>query len=54
MQSMCEQKLSKEELNKYKRAFAIFDVTGEGTITTEVIILCSIFKMQCININWII
>ena len=43
MQSMCEQKLSKEELNKYKRAFAIFDVTGEGTITTEVII---IFEMH--------
>jgi len=23
MQKMCEQKLSKEEINKYKRAFAI-------------------------------
>ena len=38
-QSMCEQRLSKEELNKYKRAFAVFDVTREGTITTEVILM---------------
>ena len=35
---MCEKKLSKEEINRYKRAFAIFDVEGEGTITTEVIL----------------
>ena len=37
IEKMCEQKLSKEEINKYKRAFAIFDAEGEGTITTEVI-----------------
>ena len=37
MQKMCEQNLCKEEINKYKRAFAIFDAEGEGTITTEVI-----------------
>ena len=37
MQKMCEQKLSKEEINKYKRAFAIFDAEGEGTINIEVI-----------------
>ena len=35
---MCEQRLSKEEVNKYKRAFAIFDDTGDGTITSEVIL----------------
>ena len=28
--------LGKEEINKYKRAFAIFDVEGDGTITAEV------------------
>ncbi len=37
MLNMCEQRLSKEEVNKYKRAFAIFDDTGDGTITSEVI-----------------
>ena len=37
MQKMCEKNLSKEEINKYKRAFAIFDADGDGTITTEVI-----------------
>ena len=36
MLNMCEQRLSKEEVNKYKRAFAIFDDTGDGTITSEV------------------
>ena len=40
---MYEHELSKEEVNKYKRAFAIFDVNGEGTITIEVIIICSWF-----------
>ena len=38
MLNMCEQRLSKEEVNKYKRAFAIFDDTGDGTITSEVIL----------------
>ena len=33
---MCQAKLSKEELNKLKRAFAIFDVDGDGEITTKV------------------
>ena len=37
MQKMCEKNLSKEEINKYKRAFAIFDAEGDGTITTKVI-----------------
>ena len=53
MQKMCEQKLSKEEINKYKRAFAIFDSEGDGTITTEVIritILLKSTKNQEVNI----
>ena len=41
---MCEQRLSKEEVNKYKRAFAIFDDTGDGTITSEVI-LCHLYRL---------
>ena len=52
MQKMCEQKLSKEEINRYKRAFAIFDVEGEGTITTEVITFLSI--IQSIQISCIL
>ena len=28
--------MSKEELVRLRRAFAIFDVDGDGTITTEV------------------
>ena len=34
---MCEEKLSKEELTRLRRAFALFDVDGDGTITTKVI-----------------
>ena len=33
---MCEERVSKEELVRLRRAFAIFDVDGDGTITTEV------------------
>ena len=33
---MCEERMSKEELVRLRRAFAIFDVDGDGTITTEV------------------
>ena len=49
MLNMCEQRLSKEEVNKYKRAFAIFDDTGDGTITSEVILhhLYHLLKISC-------
>ena len=28
--------MSKEEMNRLRRAFAVFDVDGDGTITTNV------------------
>ena len=34
---MYEELLSKEELTRLKRAFALFDVDGDGTISTKVI-----------------
>ena len=33
---MCQERMSKEEINRLRRAFAIFDVDGDGTITTNV------------------
>ncbi len=36
---MCEKRLTAEEVNRYKRAFAIFDVSGDGAITTEVTLI---------------
>ena len=54
MLNMCEQRLSKEEVNKYKRAFAIFDDTGDGTITSEVILhhLYHLLKIGKKNLIW--
>ena len=36
MKNMCENKLSKEAVSRLKRAFAVFDVDGDGTICTQV------------------
>ena len=36
---MCQEKMSKQELNKFKRAFEIFDIDGDGTFSTQVILL---------------
>ena len=33
---MFEEKLPKEELTRLKRAFALFDVDGDGSISTKV------------------
>ena len=32
---MAQDKMPKEELNRLKKAFAIFDINGDGNITTE-------------------
>ena len=34
---MAQDKLPKEELNRLKKAFNIFDIDGDGNITTQVI-----------------
>ena len=35
--NMFEERLHKEELTRLKRAFALFDVNGDGSISTKVI-----------------
>ena len=34
---MFEERIHKEELTRLKRAFALFDVDGDGSISTKVI-----------------
>jgi Ca2+-binding EF-hand superfamily protein len=33
---MSQDKMPLEELNRFKQAFAIFDINGDGNITTQV------------------
>ena len=41
---MCEASLSKEELSQLRRAFALFDVDGDGAITIDV--MCLVFALK--------
>ena len=47
---MYEEILPKEELTRLKRSFALFDVDGDGTISTKVIYPATQFD-GCYGIN---
>ena len=56
---MVDTRQNAEYIGKMKKAFAIFDVDGDGTITTKVfidfeILRCNIRHPQCFNLSFLL